>query len=257
MATDQDWGAVWPGPRTFHPATVPLPLRQGFAIKGKAEPHKYANAELMKISNFLHLTPPVIQRQCEALKKFCTPWPEGLETDEQLEEHFPIQTITSDYCHGLPTIRNPLSRIVTIKLKLSTLSLDKHAKDKFLRLVGDRYDPDTDILTLVTDRCPLRKQNYEYAQYLLAAIFHEAHITEPWEALKTEADMEEYIWSRNRSKEVSEIILNWPNIERTKQVPQSYGKSVEQLINEGENEVNVTTYKVEVLKLLELPSYTK
>lgn len=257
MATDQDWGAVWPGPRTFHPATVPLPVRQGYPLKGKAEPHKYANAELMKIANFLHLTPPVIQRQCEALKKFCTPWPAGLETNEQMEEHLPVQVITSDYCHGLPTVRNPLSRIVTIKLKLSTLPLDKHSRDKLLRLVGERYNADTDELTLVTDRCPLRKQNYEYAQYLLAAVFHESWVTEPWEAEKTEADMEEYIWSRNRSKETAEAVLNWPELERTKRPAQAFADSVERLINEGENEQNVDGYKKQVLKLLELPEFTK
>lgn len=65
MATDQNWGAVWPGPRTFHPATVPLPVRQGWTPKNKPPPSKYANAELMKIPNFLHLTPPVIKRQCK------------------------------------------------------------------------------------------------------------------------------------------------------------------------------------------------
>jgi small subunit ribosomal protein S35 len=31
-------------------------------------PGKFANAELMKIPNFLHLTPPAIERQCQALK---------------------------------------------------------------------------------------------------------------------------------------------------------------------------------------------
>jgi small subunit ribosomal protein S35 len=169
MAIDQDWGAVWPGPRSFHPATVPLPLRQGFVERPTmyAPPGKYANAELMKIPNFLHLTPPVIAKQCEALKKFCTPWPKGLETEEKQEKHFPVKVISSDYVHGLPTIRNKLSRIVTIKLKLATLQLDKHARDKFLRLVGERYNPTTDELTIVTDRCPLKKQNYDYAIYLL------------------------------------------------------------------------------------------
>ena len=29
MKPDQDWGSVWPAPRTFHPAVVPLPVRQG------------------------------------------------------------------------------------------------------------------------------------------------------------------------------------------------------------------------------------
>lgn len=121
----------------------------------------------MKIPNFLHLTPPVIAKQCEALKKFCTPFPKNLETEEKQEKHFPIKCITSDYVHGLPTIRNPLSRIVTIKMKLSRLNLDKHARDKFLRLVGERYNSETDELTITTDRCPLRKQNHDYAMYLL------------------------------------------------------------------------------------------
>lgn len=118
MSVKQDWGNVWPGPRSFHPAVVPIPLRQGYVEPGakRPSPNKFANAELMKIPNFLHLTPPVIKRQCEALKKFCTPWPEGLETDEKCDRHFPIEYMSSDYCHGLPTIRNPLSRIITLRV---------------------------------------------------------------------------------------------------------------------------------------------
>lgn len=255
MAVDQDWGSVWPGPRSFHPATVPLPIRQGYTPKGVAAPGKYANAEIMKIPNFLHLTPPVIKRQCEALKKFCTPWPKGLETEEKCQKHFPIEVITSDYCHGLPTIRNPLARIVTIKLRLGDLPLDKHAKDKFQRLVGERYNPETDTLTIVTDRCPLKKQNYDYAQYLITALFHESWVTEPWEETKTEADMEEYIWSRNKSKENVEKILNFNQTDGgERKVTDSYGKSVETLINDGENQYNLLKYKEEVLKLLGLPT---
>lgn len=175
MPVDQNWGNVWPGPRSFHPASVPLPVRQGYVEKGAA-PGKFANAELMKIPNFLHLTPPVIKKQCEALKKFCTPWPESLKTDELCEKHFPLEVVSSDYCHSAPTIRDPLARIVTIKIKLACLQLDAHAKDKFLRLVGDRYDESTDIVTIVTDRCPTKKQNYEYAMYLLTAVYHESWV---------------------------------------------------------------------------------
>jgi small subunit ribosomal protein S35 len=171
MAIDQNWGNVWPGPRTFHPATVPLPVRQGWVPVNKAPPGKFANAELMKIPNFLHLTPPVISQQCEALKKFCTPWPKGLETEEKQEKIFPMRVISSDYVHGLPTVRNPLSRIVSIKFQLKRLNMDKHAWDKFLRLVGDRYNAETGELTIVTDRCPLKKQNYDYAMYLLTGKF--------------------------------------------------------------------------------------
>ena len=39
-----------------------------------------------------------------------------------------------------------------LKFKVSRLDLDYHARDKLLRLVGDRYDPATDILTLTSDR---------------------------------------------------------------------------------------------------------
>lgn len=130
--------------------------------------------------------------------------------------------------------------------------MDKHARDKFLRLVGERYDPDSDMVTIVTDRCPLRAQNLEYAQYLLTALFHESWVTEPWEATKSEADMEEYIWSRNKSKKTAEAILKWGGGTETKSVPQEYSTSVERLINEGENEQNLAQYKASVLQLLGL-----
>ncbi|XP_052860133.1 28S ribosomal protein S35, mitochondrial isoform X2 [Anopheles cruzii] len=257
MATDQDWGAVWPGPRSFQPATVPLPLRQGYVTKrNQMPPGKYANAELMKIPNFLHLTPPVIKRQCEALKQFCTPWPKGLETEERMEKHFPVTCITADYCHALPTIRNPLSRIVTVQLKLgAALQLDRHAKDKMLRLVGERYDAETDVLTIVTDRCPLKKQNYDYAIYLLTALYHESNTVEPWEATKGEADMEYYDFERNRSKRSAEATLNWGRTEGDGgwvMAPAEYASAVTRLFNEGENAYNLEKYKEQSMALLGL-----
>lgn len=254
MPTDQDWTAVWPGPRSFHPATVPLPVRQGYTEKNAPPPSKYANAELMKIPNFLHLTPPAIKQQCEALKKFCTAWPKGLETEEKWRPLFPLNIISTDYCHALPTIRNIEARRVTLSLKLSDLEFDQHAKDKFLRLVGDRYDPKTDVLTIVADRCPLRKQNYDYALYLLTACYHESFITEPWESTKAEADMERYYFERNKAKQSSEAILNWgvpsDGSAEPKRASKSYAESVEQLINEGENEQNLARYKQEVVQML-------
>ncbi|KAH8302231.1 hypothetical protein KR044_004257, partial [Drosophila immigrans] len=253
MAVDQDWTAVWTGPRSFHPASVPLPLRQGYTERGAAAPSKYANAELMKIPNFLHLTPPAIRQQCEALKKFCTPWPKGLETQAKWQRHFPIEVISTDYCHSLPTIRHPGARRVTITLRLSDLQFDAHAKDKFLRLVGERYDQETGVLTFVTDRCPTRKQNYDYALYLLTACYHESFVTEPWEDSKSEADMEAYHFERNQAKKSAEAILNWNSKAEQQIAPSaSYAASVEQLINEGENEYNIAKYKEEVLKLLKI-----
>lgn len=127
MSVRQKWGNVWPGPKTFHPSSVPLPVRQGYLEpqdNKRPAPDKFANAELMKIPNFLHLTPPAIKQQCEAIKKYCTQWPAGLETDEQCEKHFPIEYISSDYCHGLPTIRNPLSRIISLRVSVLNFTVN-------------------------------------------------------------------------------------------------------------------------------------
>lgn len=125
MKETQDWGAVWSGPKSFHPSVVPFPIRQGYVrahSKVLPPPDGYGNAELMKIPNFLHLTPPAVKKQCEAIKRFCTPWPENLETDAKCEHHFPIEFITSDYCHGLPTIRNPLARIIALQVRRTFLA---------------------------------------------------------------------------------------------------------------------------------------
>ncbi|RZC39264.1 28S ribosomal protein S35, mitochondrial [Asbolus verrucosus] len=250
MAVDQDWGNVWPGPRTFHPATVPLPVRQGYSEKG-VSPSKYGNAELMKIPNFLHLTPPVIKRQCEALKKFCTTWPKSLDTDEKCEKHFPVEVWSSTYCHSSPTIRDPLSRIVTVKFKLKALQLNARAKDKFLRLVGERYDENTDTVTIVTDRCPLKKQNYDYAMYLITALYHESLNVEPWEELKSEADMEQYIWENNASKANIEKIFG----KEAKEIPQIqiYSEAVDKYMNEGESEYTINNYGEAVRRILNIP----
>lgn len=248
MKTDQDWGNVWPGPRSFHPASVPLPLRQGYTKKGAPPPDKYANAELMKIPNFLHLTPPVIKRQCEILKQFCTPWPKQLDTDEKCDEYFPLTVCTSDYCHSSPTIRDPLARIVTVRFKLAALGFNERAKDKFLRLVGERYNKETDLVTIVTDRCPLRKQNYDYAMYLITALFHESWKVEPWESEKSEADMEYYNWENNASKRNIEAIFS----KRAEDIPDInvYSEAVSNLMNEGENEYTISKYREAVRKIL-------
>lgn len=257
MKEDQDWPSVWPGPRTFHPATVPLPIRQGRNKLG-APPNKYGNAELMKIPNFLHLTPPAIKRHCEALKQFCTPWPKGLESDAKCEEHFPIEVITSDYCHSSPTIRDPLARIVSITFRLSILKLDAHARDKFLRLVGDRYNSETDIVTIVADRCPLRQQNYDYAMYILTALYHESWMVENWESEKSLDDMEYYDWDTNASKE---NVLSWikgadTNVDLTNlpedwsQKCQQYKSRIQDLFNKGDTDENLRQYKEASLNLV-------
>lgn len=127
-------------------------------------------------------------------------------------------------------------------------------------MVEKRYDPKTDYITLAVDRCPLRQQNFEYAQYLLTALFHESYVVEPWEAMKTEADMEYYDWNRNKSKETIGEILNYSatgsssekvDLDSNKEV-QEYARSVEKYLNEGENSENIKYYKDSVLAVLGL-----
>merc|ERR1712210_410096 len=137
----------------FHPAVVPLPVRQGVTqTKQQIQPGKYANTELMKVVNFLHLTPPVVSQHCAAIAKFCSPWPKGLETDEDVEKHFPLTVVTSDHLHSSSSVRDRRARIVTLTFNVDKLDMD-------------------------------------YAHYLLAALYHESWRVEEWEK-KEQADME-------------------------------------------------------------------
>ncbi|KOB69803.1 28S ribosomal protein S35, mitochondrial [Operophtera brumata] len=258
MSTDQ----------TFHPSSVPLPLRQGYVPRGQAPPSKKANTELMKIPNFLHLTPPVVKSQCEALKQFCTEWPKLLNSEEAIEKNYPVEIISSDYCHGSPSIRNPLARIVTLRIKLASLNLDKHSRDKFLRLIGDRYDTATDVVTITADRCPVRAQNQDYVNYLLTACYHEAWNVEEWEKDKTEDDMEYYDWDNNKSKK---SLVNWylkcknENKALTdeefkkfdvKDIPNAelYRVAVSSVFNDGESETTLGEYGVAFIDVKEIPN---
>eukprot|EP00092_Neocalanus_flemingeri_P039596 GFUD01043121.1.p1 GENE.GFUD01043121.1~~GFUD01043121.1.p1 ORF type:complete len:339 (+),score=133.21 GFUD01043121.1:37-1053(+) len=233
MTPDQAWGSVWPAPRTFHPAAVPLPVRQGVVqTKAQVVPSKYANAELMKIPNFLHLTPPVISSHCQAISKFCTAWPKGLQTEEDMDEHFPITITTSDYLNSNSSVRDRRARIVQVRLKLDSLPLDSHAKDKMIRLVGDRYNEETGEMSVTSDRCPYRGQNEDYCKYLLTALLHESWRVEDWERKETE-DKEVFKTGEEEEGDRREAL--------------------EALLNVGEDEVAVLRYKEEVRKMLGLP----
>lgn len=204
MPTDQDWPSVWPTAHSFKASAVPLPVRMGFqtTLSKKPPPSKTANLELMKIPNFLHLTPPAIKRHCEAIKKFCTPWPAELTKDEKGEalrrQHYPIEMHLYDFVHSGPSIRDARSRIITLRVKVADLPLgdaESRARQKFIKLVGNRYDKATDTVTIVTDRyvhilagfdllsiffssrCPVRNQNRDYAMYLLAVLYHESWVS--------------------------------------------------------------------------------
>jgi small subunit ribosomal protein S35 len=133
MSTDQDWTNVWPTATTFKQSVVPLPITQGYVASDKENKglpvEKYANAELMKIPNFFHLTPNHIKKHCAAIKRklsfiqslkilffiqleYCTPWPEELNSDQSCEYYLPIQITTYDYLNSTPSIRDSRARVV-------------------------------------------------------------------------------------------------------------------------------------------------
>ncbi|XP_055342746.1 28S ribosomal protein S35, mitochondrial-like isoform X2 [Paramacrobiotus metropolitanus] len=272
MHVDQDWTNVWPAAATFKPATVPLPIRTSTGTS-KTPLDKFGNTELMKIPNFFHLTPLAIAKHCAALKKFCTPWPKELQTEEDCNLHFPVEVITATYCHSGPSIRNTRTRIVSLRVKLSELKFDFHARDKFLRLLGDRYDPKSDYITIVTDRCPTRQQNYDYAKYLLTALYFESWKTEPWEKEMTVADRDRYYWEGSPSEESAKTLLARmavsavqpgasPKSAQTDDVPpgnaafsrshehlREYEQAVTTVNNGEENFDSLRQYKTAVLKL--------
>ncbi|KAI4874315.1 hypothetical protein NFI96_013944 [Prochilodus magdalenae] len=298
MPVDQDWTAVYPSAASFRPNAVPLPVRMGYPVKRGVPPEKKGNLELIKmgtflktfkssglinedvpqskfspilmpmvlewdIPNFLHLTPDAIKKHCEALKPFCTEWPAELDSDTKCEEHFPIQVQTKDFVSAGLSLRNPNTRTVTLTVKLSSLNLDDHARKKMIKLSGDRYNKDTDTLTITTDSCPLKQQNYDYAMYLLTVLYHESWKTEAWEKEKTRTDMEEYVWEDSPSqKNILETLLRMQPLEEKeggvqeellgRAEVQEYKDSVTKLKNEGETESNMQQYKEAVKKLLNI-----
>ncbi|KAL6106426.1 mrps35 [Pungitius sinensis] len=273
MPVDQDWTAVYPAAAPFRPGSVPLPVRMGYPVKRGVPPEKKGNLELIKIPNFLHLTPAAIKKHCEALKAFCTEWPSALDTDARCDEHFPIKAESTDYVSAGPSVRNPAARAVHLKVKLSSLNLDDHALKKMLKLVGERYRKDTDTLTITTDRCPLRQQNHDHAMYLLTVLYHESWKTEPWEAEKSAADMEEYSWEdspsqRNLLDTLLRVKAGGGEEEEEAEEEEAeaaareqllcrrevreYKDSVTRLKNEGESEGAVMRYKEAVKKVLDL-----
>ena len=56
----------------------------------------------------------------------------------RLKQDVVVKIMTSDYLNSDSSIRDRRSRIVVYKFKLSSLSLDEHARDKFIRLLRDR-----------------------------------------------------------------------------------------------------------------------
>ncbi|KAA0188929.1 hypothetical protein HAZT_HAZT001699, partial [Hyalella azteca] len=286
MKPDQDWTNVWPTSHSFKPATVPLPIRMGMPPSNRPTPDKWANAELMKIPNFLHLTPPAVERHCAAIQKYCSPWPEGVSYASALTEdtqnpdpnpkkksktklpgfspdpdvvftdpgYFPMSVTKTSYLYSGPSIRDERARVAVVKVRLEDLQLDAHSYDKLLRLVGDRYDRASHTITLTGDRCPLYSQNLDYCMYLLTVMLAEAQTKEAWEHEKPRQDHESFEYSGSSSEAAVAALRERQALAGvapvTEQQEQRYKEALNGLLNGGETDASVTEYGESVLNLL-------
>lgn len=272
MSTDQDWTNAWPTATSFKQSAVPLPLRQGY-IKSSCEnsglpPTSYGNAELIKIPNFFHLTPPHIKKHCEAIKKFCTPWPVELKDAKTCIEHFPVRTTTSTYIYDGPSLRDDRARVVTLRVNVNSLGLDKRSEEKFIKLAEHRFNPRSGVVTIVADKCPYRRQNEDYANYLLTTLYYESQNVEDWESEMTEDDRIAFVWEESKSKDnllsALGVSVSQADVLKKSKI-QEYGVSVSRLFRrdlggsrgvsgrrESRNRFN--DYKEAAMKVLELKS---
>lgn len=114
--------------------------------------------------------------------EFCTPFPQELIDQPQLvAEHLPLTIRYNDFTHQGTSLRDARARVVTVEFKVAALKLDPHGEKKFIQLLGRRYDEATGVATILADRCPTRRQNRDYAHYLITALYHESMRVEEWE----------------------------------------------------------------------------
>ncbi|OAF70256.1 28S ribosomal protein S35, mitochondrial [Intoshia linei] len=250
--TSTEWENIWTHPQPFNHHIVPLPIYQGFIKNTKLNipPNKYANAEILKVQNFLHLTPRHVDSQCKLLKKFCTPWPKGL-SDDAIEKHFPVKVSYSNFCHSSPSIRHDKSSNVSVQFKLHSLSFNQSARDKIIYLLGQRYNKDNDTVSLFSDRCPTKKQNYDYLIYLMNVLIRESHKLAPFEKLKSEDDELEYKWELTKSKNIIEKYID--NLDTSKTEKDKMLKSYQnasQSIRDNLNDDTMQEYKIATMNLL-------
>ncbi|CAI5452404.1 unnamed protein product [Caenorhabditis angaria] len=254
MNPDQEWSNVWPAARSFASSVVPLPVRMGTRpnVDKRAPFKKEGNLELVKIPNFLHLTPAAIEKHCNAIKKFCTPFPPELLADSSLQQsELPITVQYNTYIHQGTNIRDIRSRVITMTIDVNSLKLSESSYNKLVRLAKDRYDEKSGLLTIITDRCHTRKQNLEYAYYLLTVLFHESNKLESWENLEERADnlKVNFETSQVRQKLV-DLIETSPNSQITQEKIDEFGKMWKTYRNSEETVESTREYSRQIKSLL-------
>ena len=90
-----------------------------------------------------------------------------------------------------------------------------------------RYDEATDTINITADACPYRKQNSDYADYLLTAVYFESLKTEKWE-IEAATEKDAFYVDGEGGDEAD--------------------RARARLVNQGENEEALEEYKRAVMK---------
>ncbi|MEN2498996.1 MAG: 28S ribosomal protein S35, mitochondrial, partial [Marteilia pararefringens] len=215
--SSHNWADTWPNSSTYNHSICPLPLYQGYRVgmhnklRKVAPPPAYGNLELMKIPNFLHLTPDHIKRHCEALKSLCTYLPKNSdphtnqvtsdEVKQLLNDELPVELTSQDILYDSADFYHEISRRVRLTICVDRFNFNDSEKSKFVKLVGDRYDSETGVFTIEAEKCPTRQQNYDYAMYLLKVVYHECKKIAEWEKddKKDLEDLDRFDWHKSQS----------------------------------------------------------
>ncbi|KAI6646519.1 28S ribosomal protein S35, mitochondrial-like [Oopsacas minuta] len=175
---DNDWSDIYPTEKPFDPYLIGLPIRAGgHRIRKELPPLAEGNVVFWEDTNFFHLTPPAIQKHCEALKPLCTEWPSDLP-------YCPIEVETVDFLLPGNERYHQDGRHVRMEIDFDSLNLSARPREKMLELLGDKYDIDKNVIKLESRRCPTKTQNKEYLYYLLKVLYYEANRTEKWEEMR-------------------------------------------------------------------------
>ncbi|EDV20498.1 uncharacterized protein TRIADDRAFT_31814 [Trichoplax adhaerens] len=167
-AYEDDLSQILTTSNVYNAALFDLPIRMGRPIKPEVLPPRAAgNIELLKIPNFFHLTPQKVRRDTDALKALCNAWPSKIKRR-------PIRIYSRNYLYAGPSVAHPKSHFVKLEVNINDLPLNESARKRLMALAGNYYDAETNLLTLVGNKCPTRKQNREYVMYLLTALILES-----------------------------------------------------------------------------------
>ena len=165
----------------------------------------------------------------------------------------------STYLYSGPSIRDIRTRIVTVKFQIEDFDLTDHGRDKLLRLLDNRFDPETNTVTLTVDRCPLYAQNLDYAHYLMTVLRAEAEKVDPWEHEKSRQDHSEFVFEGSSSEAaVQKLQSRLQEVkEQGEDVKELDAKSIENyrfslntLLNDREDDASLFEYSKSVLGML-------